>query len=63
MIEIVKGSALEEQIELARREIEQWPKWLRIASRMESFEDEGTRSSSANAQEEKPLPSPQQPDL
>lgn len=32
MITIAKGSALAEQIELARQSIKEWPLWLRRAS-------------------------------
>jgi hypothetical protein len=39
MIKPVAGSDLEEQLELARRNIEQWPQYLRIAFGFERAED------------------------
>jgi len=44
MINPVKGSGLAEQIELARRSIEEWPQWLRNTSQTDCSADHEHRS-------------------
>ncbi|GFE78268.1 hypothetical protein GCM10011487_02680 [Steroidobacter agaridevorans] len=45
MIKPVKGSDLEEQIELARQRIERWPQWLKDAAGMGGKDDVESSSS------------------
>jgi hypothetical protein len=45
MIKPVKGSELEEQIQLARQRIERWPEWLKDAAGIGGEDDVESSSS------------------